>query len=62
LAIEGSADLPNSAAEADEPAVVEIDIGFAFNDVDTKIGVEQNFHTGLVLVAVPVCWSMSRRT
>ncbi len=60
--IDGSADLPNAAADAYEPAIVEVDVGFSFDDVDTKIGVEQNFHTGLVLVAVPVCWSMSRRT
>jgi hypothetical protein len=61
LAIERSADLPSTAADADEPAIVEIDVGFAFDDVDTKMGVETKFWTGPVLVAVSVCRSMRRR-
>jgi hypothetical protein len=62
LAVEGSADLPNPAADADEPAIVEIDVGFAFDDVDTKMGVEPKLRASFVLVAVPVCWSMRGRT
>jgi hypothetical protein len=54
--------LPNTAADADEQAIVEIDVGFSFDDVDTKTGVEPKLRTGLVLVAVPVCGSMRRRT
>ncbi len=61
LAIESSADLPSTAADADEPAIVEIDVGFAIDDVDTKMGVEPNFHTGPVFVAVTVRRSMRRR-
>jgi hypothetical protein len=61
LATEGSADLPNAAADADEPAIVEIDVGFSFDDVDTKVGVEPKLCASLVLVAVPVCRSMRRR-
>ena len=53
--------MPNAAADAEEPAIVEIDVGFAFDDVDTKMGVVPKFRTGLVLVAVPVCRSMRRR-
>jgi hypothetical protein len=61
LAIEGSADFPNAASDADEPAIVEIDAGLAFDDVDTKMRVEPKLHTTPVLVAVSVCRSMRRR-
>jgi hypothetical protein len=54
--------LPNAAADADEPAIVEIDVSVAFDDVDTQMGIEPKLPTALVLVAVPVCWSMRRRT
>ena len=60
LAIEGGADLPNAAADADEPAIVEIDVGLAFDDVDTKTRVEPKPCASLVLVAVPVCQSVRR--
>ena len=60
LAIEGCAGLPNTAADAYEPSIVEIDVGFSFDDVDTKVGVEAKLRPGLVLVAVPVCRSMRR--
>ena len=53
--------MPDATADADEPAIVEIDVGLAFDDVDTKMGVEPQLRAGLVLVAVPVCRSMRRR-
>jgi hypothetical protein len=62
LAIEASTDLPNAAADADKPAIVEIDVGFSFDDVDTKTGVEPKLRASLMLVAVAMCRSMRRRT
>jgi hypothetical protein len=61
LAIEGRADLPNATADADEPAIVEIDVSLSFDDVDTKMGVEPKFRASLVLVAIPVCRSVRGR-
>jgi hypothetical protein len=61
-AIEGRADLPDAAADADEPAIVEVNVGVAYDDVDTKVGVEPKLRAALVLTAVPVCGSMRRRT
>ena len=60
LAIEASADLPDTAADADEPAIVEIDVVLAFDDVYTKMGIEPKRGASLVLVAVSVCRSMRR--
>jgi hypothetical protein len=61
MAIEASTDLPNTAADADKPAIVKIDVGFPFDDVDTKTGVEPKLRASLMLVAVPMCRSMRRR-
>jgi hypothetical protein len=61
LAIESSADLPDAAANADEPTIVKIDAGFSLYDVDTKMGVEPKIRTGLVLVAVAMRRSMRGR-
>jgi hypothetical protein len=41
---------------------MEIDVGFAFDDIDTKMGVESKLRASFVLVAVPVCRSMRGRT
>ncbi len=48
-AIKGSADLPNAAADADEPAIVEIDVSVAFDDVDTQMGIELKLPAALVV-------------
>jgi hypothetical protein len=60
-AVEDYADLPDAAAGADEPAIVEVDIGVADYDVDIKVGVEPKLRAALVLAAVTVCWRMRRR-
>jgi len=62
LAIEASADFPDAAADAEEPTIVKIDAGFSIDDVDTQMGVEHYFHTGLVFMVVAVRRSMRRRT
>jgi len=61
LAIESRADLPNATADADEHAIMEVDFCVAWDDVDTKVGVEPKLRAAMVLVAVPVCRSMRRR-
>ncbi len=60
-AVEARADLPDAAVDADEKAIVKVDLGVAQDDVDTQVGVEPELRAALVLVAVPVCRSMSRR-
>jgi hypothetical protein len=62
LAVECDADLPNAIADADEPAIVEIDVGLTSDDVDTETGVEPKLRARRVFVAVPVRRCMRRRT
>ena len=51
---ERCADLPGAAADADEPAVMEVDAGVAYYDVYIKVGIEPKLCSALVFVAVAV--------
>ncbi len=55
---ERRADLPDAAADADEPAVMEVDVGVAYDDVYIKVGIEPELCAAPVLVAVAVCRCM----
>ena len=59
---ERRADLPDAAADADEPAVMEVDVGVAYDDVYTQVGIEPKLCTALVLPTVAVCRCMGWRT
>jgi hypothetical protein len=48
------ADLPDAAADADEPAVMEVDVGVAYDDVYIEVGIEPKLCAVLVFVAVAV--------
>ena len=58
---ERRADLPDAAADADEPAVMEVDVGVAYDDVYVKVGIEPKLCAALVFVAVAVCRCMRWR-
>ena len=51
---ERRADLPGAATDADEPSVMEVDVGVAYDDVYIKVGIEPKLCSVLVFVAVAV--------
>jgi hypothetical protein len=51
---ERRADLPDAAANTDERAVMEVDVGVAYDDVYTNMGIEPKLCATLVFVAVAV--------
>ncbi len=58
---ERRADLPDAAADANEPAIMEVDVRVAYYDVYIKVGIEPKLCAALVLVAVAVCLCMRWR-
>ena len=53
--------MPGATVDAEEPAIVEVDVGVTYDDVDLKAGIEPKLRAALVLVAIAVCRRMRRR-
>ena len=57
---ERRADLPDAGADADERAVMEVDVSVAYDDVYIEVGIEPKLCTTMVFVAVAVRLCMRR--